>query len=149
MSYARVENSRHIGLDLSQIQKEEIRADTKIIVNDLSDPFHQFIIHSHYIVLWSASQHFRQTLQFPSNNNSGSGGGNNEIIISLDLSESSGFTERMIRLFFSLFYVPTFTEATLGIEHYEYIEENKQKSQPATLYPAAVEFLSNTLAQHV
>jgi len=137
------QSSTHIGLDLSQIQKEKIRPDTRIIIKDLHNPFHQFTIESHYIVLWSASLHFRKNLQFSSRNASKDQTTTNEVIITLDLSENSGITEQTVHIFFSLFYVPVFSLASLGSERYDFIEENI-----LYLYQLSEHFMFQSLKLH-
>ncbi len=111
----------HIGLDLSQIQKDGVRPDIRIIVNDLNNPFHQFTIDTHYIVLWAASLHFRKTLQFTDYTGKNQ---TNDIIITIDFSENTGITEKTVIVFFSLFYVPSFSVDSLDSARYEFIEEN-------------------------
>lgn len=132
----------HIGLDLSQIQKDAIKPDVKIIINDLHNPFHQFTIDSHYIVLWSSSLHFRKTLQFPSYCGKNSSA-TNEIIITLDFSDNTGITEETVHIFFSLFYVPIFSVESLGNERYNFIEENILQ-----LYQLSEQFIFQSLRLH-
>ena len=135
--------SPHIGLDLSQIQKEKIRPDTRIIIKDLHNPFHQFTIESHYIVLWSASLHFRKNLQFSSHYKDQQQTTTNEVILTLDLSENTGITEQTVHIFFSLFYVPVFSLASLGSERYDFIEENILH-----LYQLSEHFMFQSLKLH-
>lgn len=141
------QKSENFGNLLSDFYNKAMYSDLVLHIGDTGNPGKTpFVIHTHQLVLHSASEYIRRRLSSCFLEDPSRSYVNNQLQITIQLDYArSGLDDEVVGLFFSLFYVARFDEAHLKANHLE----ERLHHNILVLYDLALYFLFDSLSTYI